>query len=212
MTTTREMPELTHFRLTLDDGIATVTVDRADEPLNTLDPSLMEDFAVILDRLETDSEIEAVVITSAKPDNFVAGADIKWFSELDVDTGREAVAQGQEYFARLERLHRLRGKPVVAAIHGACLGGGNELALACSHRIATDHPKTRLGQPEVQLGVIPAAGGTQRLPRLIGVAAALDLILTGKQVDARRAARLGLVDEVVPPTLLTEIALSLIHI
>ena len=206
MTTTREMPELTHFRLTLDDGIATVTVDRADEPLNTLDPSLMEDFAAILDRLETDSEIEAVVITSAKPDNFVAGADIKWFSELDVDTGREAVAQGQEYFARLERLHRLRGKPVVAAIHGACLGGGNELALACSHRIATDHPKTRLGQPEVQLGVIPAAGGTQRLPRLIGVAAALDLILTGKQVDARRAARLGLVDEVVPPTLLTEIA------
>ncbi|HLU32009.1 MAG TPA: fatty acid oxidation complex subunit alpha FadJ [Acidimicrobiia bacterium] len=198
--------QLTHFRLDVADGVATVTMDRAGEELNTLDPSLMEDFAQVLDRLETDGDIEAVVITSGKEDNFLAGANIKWFSELTAATGEEAIRQGHELFDRLEKLYRRRGKPVVAAIHGACLGGGNELALACSHRIATDDPKTRLGQPEVQLGVLPAGGGTQRLPQLIGVAPALDLILTGRTVDARKARRLGMVDEVVPPAMLLEVA------
>ncbi|MFO7291534.1 MAG: fatty acid oxidation complex subunit alpha FadJ [Actinomycetes bacterium] len=196
---------LEHFRLEVSDGVATVVIDRADDDLNTLDPSLMEDFLAVLDRLENDASISAVVITSAKPD-FLAGANIKWFSELTPETGTEAIRAAHAAFDRLERLHTHRGKPVVAAIHGACLGGGNELALACSYRIATDDPKTRLGQPEVQLGVIPAGGGTQRLPRLIGIAPALDLILTGKTVDARRAHRLGLVDEVVPPKLLAEVA------
>ena len=196
---------LAHFRFEVADGVATVVMDRADDDLNTLDPSLMEDFLAVLDRLESDSSISAVVITSGKPD-FLAGANIRWFAELTPETGTEAIRAAHAAFDRLERLHTHRGKPVVAAIHGACLGGGNELALACSYRIATDDPKTRLGQPEVQLGIIPAGGGTQRLPRLIGIAPALDLILTGKTIDARRALRLGLVDEVVPSKLLEEVA------
>src|SRR5437763_16222494 len=107
----------------------------------------------------------------------------------------------------MERLDELaRRKPVVAAIHGAALGGGLEVALACSYRIASDDPRTQLGQPEVQLGVIPGAGGTQRLPRLIGIAQALDLILTGKSVRASKARKLGLVDEVVPRPILLDIA------
>lgn len=197
---------LQHFRLDVTDGIATVTMDRAGDDLNTLDPSLMEDFVTILDRLESDAGIRAVVLTSGKPDNFLAGANIKWFSELTKETAEDAIRQAHAIFARLEGLHRHRGKPVVAAIGGACLGGGTELALACSHRIATDDPRTRLGQPEVELGVIPAGGGTQRLPDLIGITASLDLILTGKTVDARKAKRLGLVDEAVPVSMLHEIA------
>src|SRR5690606_15747690 len=116
---------LDHFNLSVDDGVATVEIDKQNDRLNTLDPSLVGEFAAVLDRLETDSSIQAVVLTSGKTDNFVAGADIAWFATLDADTGREAVRQGQELFARLERLHTHRGKPVVAAIHGACLGGGN---------------------------------------------------------------------------------------
>src|SRR5256886_11999071 len=111
---------------------------------------------------------------------------------------------GQQAMERLEDLGRR--KPVVAAIHGAALGGGLEVALACTSRIASEDRRTQLGQPEVQLGVIPGAGGTQRLPRLIGIAQALDLILTGKSVRASRARKLGLVDEVVPKAILLEVA------
>ena len=202
------MTELTHFRLQVEDGVAVVTMDRLGEDLNTLDPSLMEDFAAVLTRIEGD-DVTGVVLISGKPDNFLAGANIKWFSTLTPEGAEEAIRRGHALFARLEALHAGQGKPVVAAIHGACLGGGNELALACSHRLASDHPKTIFGQPEVQLGVIPAGGGTQRLPRLVGLANALDLILTGKTLDARRAKRMGLVDDVVPTGLLLEVALRL---
>ncbi len=199
---------LTHFKLEPDDeGVAIVTIDRADDKINTLYPALMEDFASILARIEDDAQIRAVVLTSAKEDNFLAGANIKWFAELaDPAAASAAIRQGHALFDRLERVHADLGKPVIAAIHGACLGGGNELVLACSGRIATDHPKTQLGQPEVQLGVLPAGGGTQRLPALIGIAAALDLLLSGRPVSAGRARKLGLVDEAVPPTMLMEIA------
>ncbi|HJR93488.1 MAG TPA: enoyl-CoA hydratase-related protein, partial [Acidimicrobiia bacterium] len=199
---------LTHFKLEPDDdGVAIVTIDRADDKINTLDPALMEDFESILARIEDDAQIRAVVLTSAKEDNFLAGANIKWFAELaDPAAASAAIRQGHALFDRLERVHADLGKPVIAAIHGACLGGGNELVLACSGRIATDHPKTQLGQPEVQLGVLPAGGGTQRLPALIGIAAALDLLLGGRPVSAGRARKLGLVDEAVPPTMLMEIA------
>src|SRR5690606_22839784 len=141
-----------HFRLEVSDGVATVVIDRADDELNTLDPPLMEDFLTVLDRLENDSAITAVVITSAKPD-FLAGANIKWFAELTPATGTGAIRAAPAACDGLERLNPHGGKPVVAAIPGACLGGGNALALACSYRIATDHSKTRLAQPEVQLGV-----------------------------------------------------------
>lgn len=201
-------PELSHFRFDLaGDGVATVTIDRAGDALNTLDPSLMEDFAAVLTRIEDDPAIRGVVLTSGKPDSFLAGANIKWFSELtDAAIATDAIRQAQALFDRLERVHTDFGKPVVAAIHGACLGGGCELALACSHRVATDHPKTQLGQPEVQLGLMPAGGGTQRLPELIGIAPALDIILTGRPVRPAKAKKLGLVDAVVPPAKLAEIA------
>jgi len=181
--------DLTHFRFTLeDDGIAVVLMDRAGERMNTLGPALFEDLTTLLDRLEEDDAVRAVVWGSAKPDNFLAGADIRFFETLDDPAAAtEAIRTTHALFARLENLHVDRHKPVVAAIHGPCLGGGLELALTASLRIATDHPGTQLGQPEVRLGVIPAGGGTQRLPRLVGIAAALDLILTGRPLRPRRA-------------------------
>ncbi len=198
--------ELTHFQLSVEDGIATVLMDRNGEPMNTLGPVIFDDFNTVLDRLETDDSIEAVVWGSAKKD-FLVGADIRWFAELTDPKDAEAtILNTHEMYARIERLHTTLGKPVVAAISGACLGGGNELALCASMRICTDLPSTQLGQPEIQLGVIPAGGGTQRLPALIGIADALPLILTGRPARARKAKKLGLVDEVVPAELLMTVA------
>ena len=182
--------------LTYDDqGLAWLVLDDPAKKVNTLSSRLFAWFEEQLDRLEEEHPA-ALVITSAKPDGFVAGADLE---ELLTVTDKEGV------IALLQRGHeamqRLAGLPfpTVAAIHGACLGGGLELALACRFRVATEHRKTKLGLPEVQLGLIPGLGGTQRLPRLIGVPAALDLILTGKQIDARRAFKLGLVDDTCHP-------------
>ncbi len=210
--------DLTHFIFDVDgDGIATVLMDRAGEAMNTFSPETGEDLVVILNRLEQDDAIRGVVIGSAKPDNFLAGADIRWFATLVDPAEAEAAMQAaQDGFGRLEALHLRRGKPVVAAIHGACLGGGLELALACGARVSSDDEKrTQLGQPEVQLGLLPGGGGTQRLPRLIGIASALDLILTGRPVRPRKALKLGLVDAVVPRSGLLEAArtraLQLLH-
>ncbi|MBT8192401.1 MAG: fatty acid oxidation complex subunit alpha FadJ [Acidimicrobiia bacterium] len=201
--------DLTHFTFDIDsDGIAIVMMDRAGEAMNTLSPETGEDLALIIDRIEQDDSIRAVVIGSAKQDNWLAGADIRWFASLtDPAEGEAAMRAGQEGFSRLEALHRERGKPVVAAIHGACLGGGLEFALACGSRVCSDDEKrTQLGQPEVKLGLLPGAGGTQRLPRLIGIAPALDLILTGRTIRPRKARKLGLVDEVAPKAGLMEAA------
>ncbi len=201
--------DLTHFTFDVDeDGIATILMDRAGEDMNTLSPETGAELALILERLEQDASIRAAVIGSAKPDNFLAGADIRWFASLtDPADAEAAMRAGQEGFSRLEALHRDRGKPVVAAIHGACLGGGLEFALACGSRVCSDdEQRTQLGQPEVKLGLLPGAGGTQRLPRLIGIAAALDLILTGRTIRPRKAHKLGLVDEVVPKAKLMEAA------
>ena len=206
MTTTT--PELTHFAITVTAGVAVVRLDVKDEAINALSPTLFNDFQTVLDRLEDDDEITSVVITSGKQD-FIVGADIRFFDEIETAAdGEVALLEGQAVFARLEALHATLGKPVVAAIEGAALGGGLEFALACSMRIASDSERTQLGQPEVKLGVIPAAGGTQRLPKLIGIANALDIILAGKNVSASKAKRLGLVDEVVPALQLEEMAIA----
>lgn len=156
-----------------------------------------------LERAGSAGEIRGAVIVSAKPEVFVAGADVQEIAGIADPADGEAKAQrGQAIFERLARFPL----PTVAAIHGACVGGGLEMALACRLRVATDDPKTRLGLPEVTLGIIPGWGGTQRLPRLIGLEAALDLILTGRLVDARRARRLGLVDDVVARPILLPVA------
>lgn len=181
--------------LTLEDGIAWLVLDDPAKKVNTLSTRLFEGFEEQVSRAERERP-EALVILSGKPDGFVAGADIE---EL------QTLKEPAQVLAMLRRGHALMNRlaglpfPTVAAIHGAALGGGLELALACRFRVATEHPKTKLGLPEVQLGLIPGLGGTQRLPRLIGIPAALDLILTGRQVDARKAKRLGLVDDTCHP-------------
>ncbi len=199
---------LTHVELEVDAGVATILMDRQGDPMNTLGPELAGDLFSLLDRLETDPAIKAVVIGSAKPTNFLAGADIRWLRQIEDAAGAaELIADLNKGFGRIEDLTAKHGKPVVAAIHGPCLGGGMELALACSIRVASnDEGATQLGQPEVKLGLIPGGGATQRLPRLIGLAAALDLILTGKSVRPRRALKMGLIDEAVPREFLLEIA------
>jgi 3-hydroxyacyl-CoA dehydrogenase / enoyl-CoA hydratase / 3-hydroxybutyryl-CoA epimerase len=193
------------LRLEIERGVARVEIDLPGEKVNKLTSPFMAEFETVVDGLARDATVRAVVLLSGKPDTFIAGADIGEIESLtSLDQAREKSAFGQRVFEKIERL----GKPVVAAIHGACLGGGCELVLACHHRIATDDPATRIGLPEVKLGIIPGFGGTQRLPRIVGVGAALDLILSGKLLDARGALRVGLVDALVYPALRVEAAVA----
>jgi len=193
--------------LSLDvrDGVAVVTLDVPNAAVNTFTRLVREEFARVLDQLERDPAIQAAVIRSGKPDVWVAGADIEEF--LQIETSSQAEAMSRDGHALLDRLENLR-TPVVAAINGACLGGGLEAALACAYRVASDAPKTVFALPEVQLGLIPGGGGTQRLPHLVGLEAALDMILTGKNVRGRKALQIGLVHELVHPAILDEIAIA----
>jgi len=196
---------VTSLSITRDSGVAVLSLDVADAPVNTLSLALAEEMRVVFDELERDSSIGAAVLISGKADNFIAGADIEQFLEFKAaEDAEQASYTGQKLLSRLERLR----VPVVAAIHGACLGGGLETVLACAWRIATEHPKTVLGLPEVQLGLIPGTGGTQRLPRLIGLPNALDMILRGRNVRPKKAQKMGLVDEVVHPAILRDIAVQ----
>jgi 3-hydroxyacyl-CoA dehydrogenase / enoyl-CoA hydratase / 3-hydroxybutyryl-CoA epimerase len=187
------------------DGVAVLTLDEPGEPVNTLSPATSELLDGALHRAAQDTSVRAVVLISGKKDVFIAGADVKWLGSLKTkEDGQRVAREGQDGMDRLESFP----KPIVAAIHGACLGGGNEVVLACTYRMCSDSPKTQLGQPEVQLGLLPGAGGTQRLPALIGIAAALDMILTGKSVRPAKARKLGLVDEVVPRPILLDLAIQ----
>ncbi|HOB63327.1 MAG TPA: fatty acid oxidation complex subunit alpha FadJ [Candidatus Competibacteraceae bacterium] len=198
---------LTVFQLALgEDGIAVVTIDLPGESQNTLKAAFITEAHALLDRLEQDSAVQGVVFISGKPGSFIAGADINMLQACRTAAeATELSKAGQRFFDRLANFK----VPMVAAIDGACLGGGLELALACHGRICTDQPKTALGLPEVMLGVLPGSGGTQRLPRLIGIPAALDLMLTGKHLNAQKARRLGLVDDVAPATILLPSAIAL---
>jgi 3-hydroxyacyl-CoA dehydrogenase/enoyl-CoA hydratase/3-hydroxybutyryl-CoA epimerase len=192
-----------YFRVEAQGGIATLLLDVPGERVNTIQPSVMLEFVALLEKLEKDPAVKAVVLASGKPEGFVAGAKIEMMQTVTDAAAAEKLARdGHAVFDRLERFP----KPVVAAVHGACLGGGLEWALACHYRIAAADPRTQLGLPEVQLGLIPGGGGTQRLPRLVGIQTALDLILAGKTVKARKALKIGLVDEAVPPSALLELA------
>jgi len=196
------MPSIT---LTRESGVAVLSLDVSGAPVNTLSLGLAEELRVLFDEIERDTSLTSAVLISGKPDNFIAGADIEQFLDFKTaEDAEQASYTGQKMLSRLERLR----VPVVAAIHGACLGGGLETALACAWRIATEHPKTVLGLPEVQLGLIPGTGGTQRLPRLVGLPNALDMILRGRNVRPRKALKMGLVDDVVHPAILRDIALQ----
>ncbi len=188
-----------------EDGVALILMDVPGEPVNTLRGSFQDEFVAMAKRISEDPSIKAAVLASGKPDSFVVGADVQMLAGVKTQTEATALSRGgQQAMAQLEELGKR--KPIVAAIHGPALGGGLELALACNYRIATDSTRTQLGLPEVQLGLVPGAGGTQRLPALIGIAQALDLILAGKTVRASKARKLGLVDEVVPKAILIELA------
>jgi 3-hydroxyacyl-CoA dehydrogenase/enoyl-CoA hydratase/3-hydroxybutyryl-CoA epimerase len=173
--------------------------------VNKVTAALRDDFAELFNELDGHPQVRAVVLASGKPDTWIAGADIDEFLTLRTAAQAQALSRaGQELLARLES-YRL---PVVAAIHGACLGGGLETALACRYRVASEHPKTILALPEVQLGLIPGAGGTQRLPRLVGLQRALDMILSSRNVRAKKAFQMGLVDELVHPAILLDVAIA----
>lgn len=191
----------------LDSGVARLTIDLPDSKMNLLSESVLKELSDALDTIEGDSSVKGVIIVSGKEDNFGAGANVEEIQALQSRPAIEiyqASEMGKQLFARIEKLNS------VAAINGISLGGFTELALACRYRIATADRKTKIGVPEVQLGFLPGWGGTVRLPRLIGLMPAFDLISTGKQVDAHKAWRLGLVDETVANEELLERAESLL--
>ncbi len=188
-----------------ESGIAVIAIDVPGEPVNSLSLSHSTELATTLDRLAADAAVRAIVLRSGKPDTFIAGADINQFVAFTSAADAEGASrQGHAFLERIEGFP----KPIVVAIHGACLGLGLELSLCCAYRVASDHPKTLLGLPEVQLGLLPGAGGCFRLPRLIGARAALDIILAGKSERAAKAFKLGLVDELVPESILLATAVA----
>ena len=188
----------------VEDRIAFVGIDVAGASVNTLSTPLVDRFEDLLDSSIHDDDVDGIVIHSKKDDNFVVGFDIEELQGYydDPEALRRLVARGHELMEQLTALD----KPVVSAIHGECLGGGLEVALACHARVASNSPATSFGLPEIMLGLIPGGGGTQRLPRLIDLQKALDMILTGSQVDGRRAEQLGLVDNLVHPGILLDAA------
>jgi 3-hydroxyacyl-CoA dehydrogenase/enoyl-CoA hydratase/3-hydroxybutyryl-CoA epimerase len=184
-------------------GIGWIELDVPGKPVNVLTPAVRDELESAIEQLGREDDVRALVLISRKRDSFSTGSDLTTIAALRTrDEAYTFARREQAVIGRLERL----GKPVVAAVRGACLGGGLELVLACAYRLASEDPVTTFGLPQVRLGVLPAAGGCQRLPRLIGVRPALDLILTGKTVSAARARRLGIVDEVVHPVVLQRVA------
>ena len=191
--------ELKHILYQISDGVATITINRADV-LNALSATTVRELDEVLRAAEADENVRVLILTGAGEKSFVSGADIAELAKLDPVGGRRTSEFGQSVFRRLETM----GKPSIAAINGYALGGGCELAMACTIRVAAETAK--IGLPEVTLGVIPGYGGTQRLPRIVGRGTAMDLILTGRAVDAQEALRIGLVSQVVPLADLMETA------
>ncbi len=193
---------MAQVELSTDGGIATVALNRP-EALNALSASVLDELDAITGEIERRADVTAAIVTG-NGRAFVAGADIAEIARLDREAGLRFARRGQAVFSRIERLR----KPVVAAVNGFALGGGCELALACHLRIAST--KARFGQPEVRLGILPGFGGTQRLPRLVGRGVATQIILSGAQVGAEDALRIGLVNEVVEPDALLPRARALL--
>jgi 3-hydroxyacyl-CoA dehydrogenase/enoyl-CoA hydratase/3-hydroxybutyryl-CoA epimerase len=192
-----------HWRLEPDaEGLVWLTFDKAGASTNTFSKDVMEELAAIIDRLAA-QQPKGLVIRSGKASGFIAGADVEEFTQIEsVEDALAIVRRGWETFDRLAALPF----PTAALIEGFCMGGGVELALACRYRIAVDVPGTRFALPEVMLGILPGWGGVKRLPGLVGPSAALDMMLTGRSIDARRAKKMGLVDEAVPPRVMENAA------
>jgi len=189
-----------------DSGIVIATLDKAGESTNSLSAEVLAEFSEILTQLDLYPP-KGLIIRSGKEAGFIAGADIQEFSQLDTaDKGRALVARGWDLFKRLAAVPY----PTLALVRGHCLGGGLELALACRYLLAVDEPGTKMGLPEVMLGIFPGWGGMLRLPQRVGPAAALDMMLSGKTIDARRAKKMGLADECVPPRVMEQAARQLV--
>jgi len=184
-----------------DDQICILTFDRPNSSANVFNKATLDELNGHLDFVTGDESIKGLIITSAKPAIFIAGADLKSFVDGDSNL-RELIELGQSVFNRITLL----SIPTVAAIHGACLGGGYEVCLACDYRIASPDKATKIGLPETQLGILPAWGGSTRLPRLIGLPRALDIVLAGKTVAAKQAFKYGMIDELAPREYLVEVA------
>lgn len=193
-----------NIKVTANGDVAIVEFDMVGEKVNKLNTAMMNRLQQVIQELKV-SSYKCVIFKSNKPKIFIAGADI---DEIKSMTTREqfskAVEAGQRIFCELEDLPM----PTIAAIHGACAGGGCEFALACDYRICTDDKSTRIGLPETKLGIIPGFGGCVRLPRVIGLPAAFDIILAGKLLDGNRALKCGLVDKLVNPNILLQQSLS----
>ena len=190
-----------------DDGIVVLTFDRAGESVNTFAKDVLIELDQLLERLALDPP-KGLVLRSGKAKGFIAGADIREFQKFDAEgTIGDSILRGQRTF---QRLHELPC-PTVAAIHGFCMGGGTEISLACRYRVASNDPSTRIGLPEVKLGIYPGWGGSVRLPRLVGAPAAMDMMLTGRTLSASAARAIGLVDKVVEPALLLDAAVALMQ-
>jgi len=196
-----------HWQLQREDsGLVWATLDKQDAAANALSAEVLGEFREILDQLDIYPP-KGLVIRSGKAAGFIAGADIEEFTQLDTaDKGRALVERGWTLFNRLAAVNY----PTLAIIRGHCLGGGLELALACRYLLAVDEPGTKMGLPEVMLGIFPGWGGMLRLPQRVGPAVALDMMLTGKTIDAKRAKRMGLADEAVPPRVMEQAARQLV--
>jgi 3-hydroxyacyl-CoA dehydrogenase/enoyl-CoA hydratase/3-hydroxybutyryl-CoA epimerase len=188
-----------------DDGVVVLSLDRQDSSVNAMSQDVLLELGDLIERIAIDPP-KAVVIQSIKAAGFIAGADLKEFQEFDRrGTVNDAIRRGQSTYQKLAELP----SPTVAAIHGHCLGGGTELALACRYRVASNDPSTRIGLPETQLGIFPGWGGSARLPQLVGAPAAMDMMLTGRNLSASAARNIGLVDKVVAPAVLLDTAVAL---
>jgi 3-hydroxyacyl-CoA dehydrogenase / enoyl-CoA hydratase / 3-hydroxybutyryl-CoA epimerase len=186
-----------------DDKICLLTFDRPESGANIFDAATMNELSEHVDLVENDSSLRGLIITSAKKSIFIAGADLKTLlKQAEAGELRDFIAEGQRVFNRIAALKI----PTCAAIHGACAGGGYEVTLACDYRVASDDPATRIGLPETTLGLVPAWGGSTRLPRLVGAEKAAEVILKGKLYSAQEALRLGLVDELAPRDRLVDLA------
>ncbi|KAL1783156.1 trifunctional enzyme subunit alpha, mitochondrial [Sigmodon hispidus] len=186
----------THINYGIKGDVAVIRINSPNSKVNTLNKEVQSEFVEVMNEIWANDQIRSAVLISSKPGCFVAGADINMLASCTSPQEATRISQeGQRMFEKLEK----SPKPVVAAISGSCLGGGLELAIACQYRIATKDRKTVLGVPEVLLGVLPGAGGTQRLPKMVGVPAAFDMMLTGRNIRADRAKKMGLVDQLVEP-------------
>ncbi|ERE67368.1 trifunctional enzyme subunit alpha [Cricetulus griseus] len=186
----------THINYGVKGDVAVVRINSPNSKVNTLNKEVQSEFIEVMNEIWANDQIRSAVLISSKPGCFVAGADINMLASCTTPQEATRISQeGQRIFEKLEK----SPKPVVAAISGSCLGGGLELAIACQYRIATKDRKTVLGVPEVLLGLLPGAGGTQRLPKMVGVPAAFDMMLTGRNIRADRAKKMGLVDQLVEP-------------